>query len=374
MRTAILSCFYPYRGGISQFNAGLYTQLGKAGIVRAFNFSRQYPSILFPGKTQYVSADDEALPIESDRVLDSLDPLSWRKTYKAIRDWKPDLVVVSYWMSFFAPSFGYVARKLRKDFPVVSVLHNVLPHERRFFDKPLTKYFLKGCDGHVVLNRESGHELKDLLPGVKMAELFHPLYDHFGAKTDKAEAQKKLGLDPSLKTILFFGLIREYKGLDILLEAFGKLDDSYQLLVAGEPYGTFDKYQEIIDHSPAKDRIHLFLRYVRDSEVKDFFSSADVAVLPYRSATQSGIGATALNFGLPVIVTDVGGLKQSVGESGTGLVAEMPEAECIRAEIERFFASESLRAQCLVGIQGEKERLSWHNFGRLFLDFTDTLN
>lgn len=374
MKTAILSCFYPYRGGISQFNAGLHTQLSKTGTVRAFNFSRQYPDFLFPGKTQYVSADDEAAAIESDRLLDSINPFSWRKTYKAIMAWKPELVVISYWMSFFAPSFGYVARRLRKYFPVVSVLHNVLPHERRFFDAPLTKYFLKGCDGHVVLNRESGRELQELLPGVKMAELFHPLYEHFGAGADKAAARKKLGLNPSLNTILFFGLIRDYKGLDILLEAFNELDEKYQLVVAGEPYGSFDKYRAIIDRSPAKERIHLFLHYIKDSEVKEYFSAADVAVLPYRSATQSGISATALNFGLPVIVTDVGGLRQSVGETGIGLVADRPEPSCIKAEIERFFADEGLRDGCRVSIAGEKERLSWQNFGRLFLDFTDTLN
>ena len=374
MRTAILSCFYPYRGGIAQFNAGLYAQLGKAGIVRAYNFSRQYPAFLFPGKTQYVTGDDEATPIESQRLLDSVNPLSWRKTCKAIREWKPDLVVVSYWMSPLAPALGYVARRLRRDFTVVSVLHNVLPHERRFFDKPLTKYFLEGCHGHVVLNRSSGKELKSLMPEAKMTELFHPLYDHFGAGMDKAEAQRRLGLDPSLKTILFFGLIREYKGLDILLEAFSRLDDSYQLLVAGEPYGSFDKYQYIIDRSPARDRIHLFLHYIKDSEVKEYFSASDLVVLPYRSATQSGIGATALNFGLPVIVTDVGGLKQSVGESGVGLVAEKPEPDCVRAEIERFFSDGGLRKGCLESIQKERERLSWQNFGRLFLDFTGTLN
>ena len=374
MRTAILSCFYPYRGGISQFNAGLYTQLGKTGIVRAFNFSRQYPDFLFPGKTQYVTADDEATPIESERLLDTVNPLSWQKTYKAIKAWKPDLVVISYWMSFLAPALGYIARKLRKDFTTVSVLHNVLPHERRFFDKPLTRYFLKGCHGYVVLNRESGRELRELMPEAKMTELFHPLYEHFGAGVDRAEAQRRLGLEPSLKTILFFGLIREYKGLDILLEAFGGLDGSYQLLVAGEPYGSFDKYQDIIDRSPARDRIHLFLHYIKDSEVKEYFSAADLAVLPYRSATQSGIGATALNFGLPVVVTDVGGLRQSVGETGIGLVAREPEPDCIKTEIERYFSDDSLREHCREAITREQKRLSWQNFGRLFLDFALSLN
>ena len=173
------------------------------------------------------------------------------------------------------------------------------------------------------------------------------------------------------KNLLFFGLIREYKGLDILLRAFGQLDEGYQLIVAGEPYGSFIKYEEIIAASPAKDRIKLFTHYIKDSEVKVYFSAADLAVLPYRTATQSGISAIANHFDVPMVVTDVGGLRQAVGDSGTGLVADKADEESILAEIRKYFGDENLRTLCTGAIKVEKERLSWSSFGTKLLDFAD---
>ncbi len=374
MKIAILSCFYPYRGGIAQFNASLYAQLSKSNKVKAFNFTRQYPSSLFPGQTQYVTKDDEAVPIESQALLDTVNPITWIKTARTIRKWRPNLIIIDYWMSWFAPSLGYVARNLKKDFKTISILHNVIPHEPKFFDKPLTRYFLSGFDGHVVLSEDVGKDLLKLAPQAKMTELFHPIYSHFGKKIERKEAEKFLGIEPCKKNILFFGLIRAYKGLDILIEAFDQLDDEYQLIIAGEPYGSFEKYQNLIDHSKGKDRIHTYLKYMKDSEVKNFFSVADVTVLPYRSATQSGISAISYHFEIPMIVTNVGGLKEAIGESGTGLVAEKPEASYIAQEIKTFFSDESIRQQCHVSIRGEKERLSWHNFARLLEDFAESLN
>ena len=268
-------------------------ELGKAHTVRAFNFTRQYPGILFPGKTQYVTADDDAVSIESTALLDTVNPFSYVKTLKEIRKWQPDLVVMSYWMSWFAPSLGFIARRLRKSCKVVSVLHNVIPHEPKFFDAPLTRYFLSGCDGNICLCDEVADDLRRLSPGADSLTLFHPIYGHFGERIPREEACSSLGIDPGKKTLLFFGLIREYKGLDILLRAFPNLDSSYQLVVAGEPYGSFDRYQEIIDSSGCADRIHLFTHYIKDSEVKTYFSATDLVVLPYRSATQSGINAIA---------------------------------------------------------------------------------
>lgn len=374
MKIAILSCFYPYRGGIAQFNASLYTQLSKSNKVKAFNFTRQYPDTLFPGQTQYVTKDDEAVPIESEALLDTVNPFSWVKTAKAIRKWKPNLILIDYWMSWFAPSLGYIARSLNKDFKIISILHNVIPHEPKFFDKPLTKYFLSGFDGHIVLSEEVGKDLLRLAPEAKMTELFHPIYSHFGKKIPREEAERQLGLEPGKKNLLFFGLIRAYKGLDILIDAFGRLDDSYQLIIAGEPYGSFEKYQKQINQSKGRDRIHTYLKYIKDSEVKDFFSAADLTVLPYRSATQSGISAISYHFEIPMVVTNVGGLQEAVGETGTGLVAEKPDPELIAGNIEKYFSDESIGQQCHVSIRGEKERLSWHNFARLLEDFAESLN
>lgn len=373
MRIALLSCFYPFRGGISQFNASLYLELGKSHTVKAFNFTRQYPEFLFPGKTQYVTKDDDTVPIESDALLDTANPFTYGRTYRAIRDWEPDLVIISYWMSYFAPSLGYIARRLRKRCKVISILHNVVPHEPRFFDAPLTRYFLSGCTGNVTLCDEVAEDLKRLSPKAPNITLFHPIYGHFGEKMPREEAEKALGLKPGMRNLLFFGLIRDYKGLDILLDAFGKLDSGYQLIVAGEPYGSFEKYRNIIDRSPAKDRIRLFTRYIKDSEVKVFFSASDLAVLPYRSATQSGISAIAYHFEVPMVVTDVGGLRQSIGDCGTGLVAPKADADCVVREIRTYFSDANLKTLCVNSIRAEKDRLSWRTFSKRLLEFSDNL-
>ncbi len=373
MKIAILSCFYPYRGGISQFNACLYGELSKEHIVKAFNFKRQYPEFLFPGKTQFVAADDEAVPVESESLLDTANPFTYISTYREIRDWKPDLLIVRYWMSYFAPSLGYVTRKMKKHCKVISILDNVIPHEPHFFDTPLTKYFLKGSTGCVTLCEAVSRELLEIRPDARYTVIPHPLYSHFGEKKSRTEAEAGLGLAPGKKNILFFGLIRTYKGLDILLEAFAKLPDDYQLIIAGEPYGSFDKYREIIDRIPGKDRIFMDLKYIKDSEVTDYFSAADVAVLPYRSATQSGISSVSYHFEVPMIVTDVGGLKEAIGDRGTGLVAPEVTPEAILTEIRKYFGNPEIREECIANIRLEKERLSWKTFADRLTSFAGQL-
>lgn len=373
MKIAVLSCFYPYRGGISQFNACLYGELSKNHIVKAFNFKRQYPEFLFPGKTQFVTADDEAVPVESDSLLDTANPFTYHSTYKAIRDWKPDLLIVRYWMSYFAPSLGYITRRMSRHCKVISILDNVIPHEPHFFDTPLTRYFLKGSTGSVTLCEAVSKDLLKIRPDSRFTVIQHPLYSHFGQKKERDEAERQLGLKPGKRNILFFGLIRAYKGLDILLEAFGKLSEEYQLIIAGEPYGSFEKYQEIIDRLPGKDRIFTDLRYIKDSEVTNYFSAADVAVLPYRSATQSGISSVSYHFEVPMIVTDVGGLKETIGDRGTGLVASDGSPEVIYNEIIRYFSDPSIKEECIRNIKLEKERLSWKTFASRLIEFAGQL-
>ena len=373
MKIAILSCFYPYRGGISQFNACLYGELSKEHIVKAFNFSRQYPEFLFPGKTQTVTADDEAVPVESESLLDTANPFTYIRTWRAIRDWNPDVLIVRYWMSYFAPSLGFITRRMRKHCKVISILDNVVPHEPHFFDAPLTRYFLKGSTGSVTLCEAVSRDLLALKPDSQYTVIQHPLYSHFGEKKDRIEAEKTLGLAHGKKNILFFGLIREYKGLDILLEAFRLLPDDYQLIIAGEPYGSFEKYQKIIDSLPGKDRIFMDLKYIKDSEVSRYFSAADIAVLPYRSATQSGISSVSYHFEVPMIVTDVGGLKETIGDRGTGLVAQEGTHEAIHREILKYFSDPQIKEDCIRNIREEKERLSWSTFARKLTGFIGQL-
>lgn len=373
MRIAILSCFYPYRGGIAQFNACLYNELSKGNDVKAFNFTRQYPEILFPGKTQYVTPDDEAVPVESTPLLDTANPFSYGKTMREIRAWQPDLLIVRYWMSWFAPSLGYITRALKGRCKVISILDNVIPHEPRFFDTPLTKYFLKGSNGCVTLCEAVGEDLARINPDIKRTAIQHPLYSHFGQKKDRQEMEDALGIHHNRKNILFFGLIRHYKGLDILLEAFAHLDESYQLIIAGEPYESMDGHHDIIKRTGIGDRVHIFPKYIKDSDVSDYFSVADVVAMPYRSATQSGVSSVSYHFEVPMIVTDVGGLNETIGERGTGLVAPECSPESIRIEIERFFSNETIRKNCIENIRKEKERLSWSSFCRQLLDFAEEI-
>ena len=373
MKIALLSCFYPYRGGIAQFNANLFNELSKEHDVRAFNFKRQYPDILFPGKTQYVTEDDEAVSIESTALLDTANPFTWIKTARRIREWQPDVLIVRYWMSWFAPSLGYVCRHMDPGCKVIAILDNVIPHEQHFFDRPLTRYFLSGTSACITLCKEVAADLLDIKKDAVHTVIPHPVYNHFGSAIPRVQADEELGLQKGMKNILFFGLIREYKGLDILLEAFDRLDSSYQLIIAGEPYGSFDKYQSHIDKSPCRDRIHVFPRYIKDSEVKVFFSAADVTVLPYRSATQSGISNISNNFEVPMIVTDVGGLKETIGDKGTGIVCSDPTPECIASQIERFFAEDGLAQECVTNIRAENERLSWNGFCKELITFAQRI-
>lgn len=376
MKIAILSCFYPYRGGISQFNACLLQELAKNHTVKAFNFKRQYPDILFPGKTQYVTKDDNAVPVESQALLDTANPFSYIATARAIREWNPDLLVMRYWMSWFAPSLGYIARHMKKSCKVISILDNVIPHEPHFFDRPFTKYFLKPQDGFVVLCNAVRQDLLDIMPDARHICTPHPLYSHFGEKMPRMEAGKAVGIkDGNTKNILFFGLIREYKGLDLLIEAFGLLDKSYRLIVAGEPYGSFEKYQKLIDASPNKENILLNTNYIEDSQVSKYFSSSDVCVLPYRSATQSGISSISYHFEVPMITTDVGGLRETIGERGTGVIIDNGEPATIARAIVDYFSPENagMREEMVLNIRREKERLSWGTFCNKLEDFYKTL-
>lgn len=372
MRIALLSCFPPYRGGISQFNTSLYQELSRENTVAAFNFRRQYPEFLFPGKTQYIEDGTEP-PFNTVRILDTANPLSYISSARTVRAWKPDLLLMRYWMPYFAPSQGYVARHAGSGCKVISILDNVVPHESHFFDRPLTSYYLKGNDGFVVLCNAVRDDLLRMLPDARHIVSPHPIYSNFGDKVPSGEARMKLGLDSGKKTLLFFGLIREYKGLDILIEAFSSLDESYQLLIAGETYGTFDKYRRLIDSNRNRSRIHVFDRFISDSEVADFFCASDLCVLPYRSATQSGISSIAYHFDLPLVTTSVGGLKEMIGDSGTGIVTESITPEAIHEAIVRYFSDENIRRSCTDAISREKDRLSWKNFCSRLLDFYKTL-
>lgn len=372
MKIAILSVFYPFRGGIAQFNAGLYRGLEENHEVKAFNFSTQYPNFLFPGKTQFVDETDNADQIPSERTLSSINPLSYRKTAKQIKEFNPDVLIIGYWMPFMAPSLGFVAGKLKKACKVVAVVHNAIPHETKFYDKPFINYFLKRNDAYIALSQAVKDDLLQMKPDAKVMMMEHPVYNHFGDVLNRDEELKSLSINPSKKVLLFFGLIREYKGLDVLLHALNELTKEYHLIVAGECYGSFDKYQEIITTNNLSSRVSLVNEYISDNEVNKYFSAADVCILPYKSATQSGITAVSHHFNLPLIATDVGGLKESVKDGVTGLIVKDNNAASLKDSIETYF-TEDLQQKFAKNIALEKSQNSWPNFAAKTIDFIENL-
>jgi glycosyltransferase involved in cell wall biosynthesis len=368
MRIAYLSTFYPFRGGIAQFNASLYREFEKQHEIKAFTFKRQYPDFLFPGKTQYVTNDENADPVPSLQLLDSINPITYLSTAKKIRAFNPDLLIMKYWMSFFGPSLGTVAKLMPKQTKVITILDNVIPHEKRFFDNAFTRYFLKQNDGFVAMSDTVRNDLLSLKPDAKYIKKEHPLYDHFGQKIAQTKARQQLKLFSDKKTLLFFGFIRDYKGLDVLIKAFDLLDDSYQLVIAGETYGSFDIYWKLIGSLKNKKQVFVFNDYISDSQVPAFFSAADVCILPYKSATQSGITSIAYHFDMPLIATDVGGLKESIRHLKTGIIVDRCEPVAIALSIKNYFDNH-LADNLVPGIQKLKEELSWKNFADSILEF-----
>ncbi|MDZ7268578.1 MAG: glycosyltransferase [candidate division KSB1 bacterium] len=373
MRIAFLSTFYPLRGGIAQFNAALYRALEKTHEVQAFTFTRQYPGLFFPGTTQYVTADDQADPVPAQPVLDSINPLSYFKTAALIRVCRPDLLLTKFWMPFFAPSLGTVAQYVRRQgAKAIAILDNLLPHERRPGDLQLIRYFLNRCDGFVVMSKVVEQELLHLKPGARYLLKAHPHYDHFGPPLASDQARARLGLPATQPVILFFGFIRDYKGLDQLIRATALLPDDYCVVIAGEMYGAFDRYQRLIDASGAAGKIRLFVRYIADAEVPLFFSAANVCVLPYKSATQSGIVQIAFHFNLPVIVTDVGGLAEMVQDNETGLILRAHDPQALAQKIRAYFEG-NMQLRMAQAIAQRRHQNSWEGFAQALVEFYEKL-
>lgn len=371
MKIAYLSTFYPFRGGIAQFNASLYRAFEKENEVQAFTFKRQYPEILFPGKTQMVQEKDNADKIPAKRTLDTINPFTYISTAKAINTANTDLLIMKYWMPFFAPSLGYIsgASKAKS----IAIIDNAIPHEKHFYDAPLSKYFLNRCDGFVVMSDSVKNDLLSLKPNAKFIQHAHPFYDHFGAKQDKLKARKSLNIGENQKVILFFGFIRAYKGLDVLLDAFKNAGKDYTLVIAGEPYEDFSKYQPAVDalKKEGKNIIDL-VRYIDDHEVATLFSAADVAALPYKSATQSGIASIAMHFETPMIVTNVGGLPEEVENGKTGMVVNEVSGADFWKALDHYFNA-NLSAAFQERIRATKAERSWDKLASAIIDFSKTL-
>ena len=372
MKVALLSTIYPFRGGIAQFNGALFRAFEKKNETKAFTFSRQYPQFLYPGENQYVTPNDVVDAIPSEAVLDSINPFSYLSAARKINAYAPDLMVMKFWLPFLGPALGTVANRVKKNSTVVTIVDNAIPHEKRFMDDAFSNYFFNQNHGFVALSEAVKNDLYSLKPEIPCIVLPHPLYDHFGQKIDKQEAIRKLGLPADKKLLLYFGYIRDYKGLDLLIEAISKLDDSHHLILAGESYSSFDKYTQLIEQFGVKDKITVINRYIPDHEVTQLFSAADVCVLSYKSATQSGVTAIALHFEIPLIVTNVGGLNELVFHEKTGLLIQEPRVDLIVEQVHNFF-NNHMQTDFGSNIRQLKEELSWDRFAEKLIDFSKGL-
>lgn len=371
MKIAILSPFYPFRGGIAQFSDSLFCELKKSCEVKAFSFDTLYPKILFPGKSQTVPNAAEVDMIESDRVLSSVNPATYKKTANAINNYHPDVLIVAYWMFFFAPAYRILCKFLKPEIKVVALVHNAISHEGSFFDKPLAKWFFKRCDAFIVMSEYVKRDILSLVPKANIMLSPHPIYNHYGEKVDRKGALETLGMQTDRQTILFFGLIRDYKGLDLLIEATKYLSADFQIIIAGECYGSFEKYEKLIKHSPISQSIKVFQQYIPDHMVNDLFSVSDLLVLPYRSATQSGVVALAYHFDMPMVATNVGGLGKMLVAAKTGIVTDDISPEGVAKAIKQYFKED--KQLYINNIKKEKERLSWTRFAEKLTDFCASL-
>ncbi len=363
MKIAILSTFYPYRGGIAQFNAALYRELEKKHEVKAFTFTRQYPDLLFPGKSQMVIETEGADKIDAMRVLDTINPISYYTTAQKIKAFKPDLLIFKYWMTFFAPSFGTVAYLLKKDCKIISILDNVIPHEKRIGDKALTKFFINQNDGFITMSESVLNDLNHFTDTKNKVFIPHPIYNIFGAKVEKMDALNHLQLNPNDKHILFFGFIRRYKGLDLLLEAMSDprvRQLGIKLIIAGECYEDWSYYQKLIEEYNLQSSIILKTDYIPSEDLKYYFCTADIVVQPYRTATQSGVTQIAYNFERPMLVTNVGGLAEIVPDHKVGYVTDTNAKSIADALVDFYYQNKEEEFSKNAAI--EKKRFEWDSF------------
>ena len=372
MTILIVGPAHPLRGGIAAFNERLCaTFLAQGHSCQVISYSMQYPALLFPGKTQ----KDEGPPpsnIPIIPLINSINPLSWWKTARYINSQKPDIIIFRFWIPFMGPALGSIQRLLKlENCRLVALIDNLIPHESRPGDKFLTTYFLKNIPHYIVMSQAVKSDLLRLKPSAKVITQPHPIYNQYGENVTKKEAKALLNLPENKKVILFFGLVRKYKGLDLLLEALAKVKIQHDLLllVAGEFYEAIDEYKQLAERLDLTERIIWHDRFIPNDMVRYYFSASNLLVLPYRTATQSGVTQVAFHFETPVLITNVGGLSEIIMDGINGLVAE-PGVDDLAKKLEYYFA-EDLENDLRLGMKKEKIKYSWEKFATNLLDFLD---
>lgn len=362
-KIVIIGPAHPLRGGLATFNQRLAKEFNEQGHdCSIFSFSLQYPEFLFPGTTQY---SDEPAPagLSIHSAINSVNPLNWLKVGKQLKKLKPDIIVVRYWLPLMGPALGTILRRVSKNghTRIVCIADNVIPHEKRPGDTPFTRYFLKSCDAFITMSEKVMQDLRRFEKNKPAQLVEHPLYDNFGPIIPKSTAREKLGLPVEGKLVLFFGFIRKYKGLDLLLEAMADKDikaAGIQLLVAGEFYEDEKPYLELIAKLGIEQQLILKTNFIPDSEVQYYLCAADAVIQPYRNATQSGVTPLAYHFEKPMVVTNVGGLPRLVPNEKAGLVVE-PDPGSIAQGILRFY--QLGEDYFIPHLRNEKQKYSWAN-------------
>ncbi len=353
---------YPYRGGLASFNDRLSQQFTAEGHdIEIFTFRVQYPGFLFPGKTQYTdSPPPEGIKIT--RVLNSINPFNWITTGLKIKRAKPDILLIRYWLPFMAPCLGTVARiaKSNNHTSVICIFDNVVPHEKRPGDRLLTKYFTGSIDCAIAMSKTVLDDLHSFRKSIPVKLSPHPLFDNYGPVIARDKAIESLSLDKECSYLLFFGFIRAYKGLDLLIEAFSDprlRNRKLKLLVAGEFYEDETPYRDMIKKYHLEKDVIFHNHFISDHEVPMYFSVAEIVVQPYKSATQSGVTQIAFQYEKPMLVTDVGGLREIVGNGKCGYVVK-PDSKHIAEAITDYFDN-NRKNQFTTGVKQEKDKFSW---------------
>jgi glycosyltransferase involved in cell wall biosynthesis len=367
---------FPLRGGIANFNEALCRAMNKEGIdTKIVSFSLQYPGFLFPGKTQYDTGNGPG-DLRIETRINSVNPFSWWAVARRIKKEAPDFVVFRFWLPFMGPALGTIAKRIKRGtkIKIIAITDNVIPHEKRPGDKPFTRYFLRQCDGFIAMSRAVLNDLSQFTPSPDKVFLPHPVYDIFGDKVSRAEAIAKLGLNESDKHILFFGFIRKYKGLDLLLEAMADPRIKalgVKLIIAGEYYEEEAPYNEIIRRNGLEQNVVLRTAYIPSEDVKYYFCASDLVAQPYRTATQSGVTQIAYHFEKPMLVTDVGGLPEIVPDKKVGYVTTV-SAVSIADAIVDYYAN-SRETEFTLNVREEKRRFLWGTFVRGLLNLANSI-
>lgn len=361
-KIVLVGTAHPFRGGLASYNERLikeFSDLGDEASIETFTL--QYPNFLFPGKTQY-SDSPKPEGIEINESVNSVNPLNWIKIGRKIKKQKPDYLIFKFWLPFMGPCFGTIARiaKKNKHTKVISIIDNIIPHEKRIGDKVLSNYFVKPIDGFIAMSHSVLEDLNTFDSQKPKLYNPHPLFDNFGELITRDEALTRLGLSKEKRYILFFGFVRDYKGLDLLLDAYADKrfrDTNIQLIVAGEYYNNEEKYKQQIKNLNLEGKIILKNDFIPNEEVKHYFRAADIVAQPYKNATQSGVTQIGYHFEKPMLVTNVGGLAELIPHNKVGYVVE-PNSQDIADSLLSFF-QENKKEEFEKNVKIEKEKFSW---------------